>query len=120
MFIGASYERNFDHNVKPFGTKLTKVKAPSHIALRSLKLESYDFAYIDGSHYAQDVLVDAVLTWDLIKPGGIIIFDDYGEEYSGSRKEHNYPKRAIDAFLTVMEPNVEVMFKGYQVAVRKK
>jgi hypothetical protein len=120
VFIGATYERNFDHNLKPFATKLTKIKAPSHIALRGLKLESYDFAYVDGSHYAQDVLVDAVLTWDLIKPGGIIIFDDYGEEYTGSRKEHNYPKIAVDAFLKVMEPNLEVLFKGYQVAIRKK
>lgn len=120
VFIGAAYERNFDHNAKPFGEKITKIKAPSYIALRKLKLASYDFAYIDGSHDVQDVLFDAVLTWDLMKAGGIVIFDDYGDAYRGPKEQGNNPKLAIDAFLQVMGPNAEVISKGYQLVIRKK
>jgi len=120
VFMGAAYESNFDHNVKPFGAKVIKIKAPSYQGLRGLKLESYDFAYIDGSHFAPDVLLDAALTWDLIKPGGVIIFDDYGEDYTGPKSEGNYPRVAIDAFLKIMDRNVDVLFKGYQIAVRKR
>jgi hypothetical protein len=31
----------------------------------------------DGSHRARDVLEDAVLSWPLLKVGGIMLFDDY-------------------------------------------
>ena len=34
--------------------------------------------YVDGSHHARDVLQDAVLAWGLLRPGGYMIFDDYG------------------------------------------
>ena len=50
---------------------------PSQIALRRLPLESFDVIYIDGSHAEDDVLEDAVLSFRLLKPGGVLIFDDY-------------------------------------------
>ena len=37
----------------------------------------YDYIYIDGSHMPKWVLIDAVLSWDLLKKGGLMIFDDY-------------------------------------------
>ena len=116
------YERTFDRNVSGFGARVKKIRAPSQHALRSLKLYSYDFAYIDGSHVAKDVLVDALLTWDLIKPGGFIIFDDYQWEGLSDqlRGEAYRPKIAIEAFLRVMEPYIEVVHSGYQVIVRKR
>ena len=39
--------------------------------------ETYDIIYIDGSHVACDVLHDATCCWALLKPGGILIFDEY-------------------------------------------
>ena len=36
-----------------------------------------DLIYIDGSHLAKDVLSDAILSWKLLKPSGVMIFDDY-------------------------------------------
>jgi hypothetical protein len=121
IFVG-NYEQTFDKNIKPFGGRVTKIRAPSQIALRKLQLESYDFAYIDGSHMAKDVLVDAMLAWDLIKPGGIIIFDDYELDKPMDKFDGDafHPKIAVDAFLNVMDPYVEVLFRGYQVAVRKR
>jgi len=118
IFNGA-YELNFDRNVKPYGAQVEKIKARSQVALRGLKPESYDFAYIDGSHVAKDVLVDAMLTWDLVKPDGLIIFDDY--EWAGKFEGQAFtPKIAIDAFLDVMEPYVDIVHKGEQLVVKKR
>jgi predicted O-methyltransferase YrrM len=61
--------------------KLDVMKSKSDIALSKLlaggKSEHYDFIYIDGSHFASDVLVDAVLAFKLLKVGGFMVFDDY-------------------------------------------
>ena len=37
----------------------------------------FDLIYIDGMHYSQNVLFDAVSSFKLAKEGGVIIFDDY-------------------------------------------
>ena len=37
---------------------------------------SFDFIYVDASHRAPDVLLDAVLAFQLLRIGGLIIFDD--------------------------------------------
>lgn len=87
---------------------------PSWQSLRSLPPESFDFAYIDGSHRARDVLEDLVLTHRLLRPGGLLIADDYGWTLSPDR-----PAPAIDAFLSIYETEIEVLHKGYCVVARK-
>lgn len=57
-----------------------------------------DFVYVDGSHQAADVLTDAVLAWKLLKPGGLLIFDDYLWPKYKNQPLLN-PKMAIDAFI---------------------
>ena len=37
----------------------------------------FDLVYIDGSHSAKDVLLDSLLAWRLLRPGGAMIWDDY-------------------------------------------
>lgn len=83
------------------------------------KLEpNFDFVYIDGSHAAIDVLQDAVMSWEIAKPGAIIAFDDYrwkdSKKFGGST-----PKVAIDAFLKIYAGKLTVLAKNYQVWVRK-
>lgn len=121
IFDEKAYEDKFDRNIQASGlaNKVKKIKGSSQKVLRELEWNSYDFVYIDGSHIAKDVLVDAVLSWDLLKVGGIIIFDDYQwnvDRYPPWRR----PKIAIDAFLQVLGPYIEVSHKEYQVVVRKK
>ncbi|MGZ8490094.1 MAG: class I SAM-dependent methyltransferase [Candidatus Binatia bacterium] len=117
------FDATFDGNVKAsgLGSKLTKLKGESRVALRSLKI-NFDFIYIDGSHVAKDVLVDAVLAWDLLKPGGVIIFDDYRMRRSpgDSQSDGLIPEPAIDAFLQVFRHYVDVIHRDYQVIVKKK
>jgi predicted O-methyltransferase YrrM len=116
-----AYEEKFDRNIEAsgFAKKARKIKGASHKVLRELEWNSYDFIYVDGSHVAKDVLLDAVLSWDLLKVGGTIIFDDYQWEvdrYPPWRR----PKIAIDAFMQVFQPYIQVLHKNYQVVLRKK
>jgi predicted O-methyltransferase YrrM len=62
-----------------------------------------DFIYIDGSHTAPDVLTDCVLAFRLLKPGGLMICDDYTwqMEPPGMEDVLNTPKIAIDAFVNI-------------------
>ena len=73
------YRDRFFANVERSGEsgKVTALTGYSQLALRKLPLNYYDIIYIDGSHSKDDVLEDAVLSWRLLKEGGVMIFDDY-------------------------------------------
>jgi predicted O-methyltransferase YrrM len=47
------------------------------IRQRNNFMDAYDFIYIDADHTAVSVLMDAELSWPLLKSGGIMAFDDY-------------------------------------------
>jgi predicted O-methyltransferase YrrM len=117
------FESTFDHNVEASGQghKVKKLKGDSKSILRTLN-GKFDFVYIDGSHVAKDVLVDAVLVWDILKPGGVIIFDDYGLRRSPADNQSPalVPRPAIDAFLNVFRHYIDVLHRDYQVIVKKK
>ena len=36
-----------------------------------------DFAYVDGDHSEEAAYTDAMLAWSLLRPGGVLLFDDY-------------------------------------------
>jgi predicted O-methyltransferase YrrM len=79
----------------------------------------FDFIYIDGSHVAKDVLTDACMAWPLLKPKGLMVFDDYLWSPSARDILHR-PKAAIDAFTNLFAEEVEIVHVGYQLVVRKK
>ncbi len=112
-------EEKFLANLRLSGKekKATVIKGYSNIALRKLPLDSFDIIYIDGSHTANDVMTDAVLSWELLKQGGILIFDDYiwAEDLPPIKK----PKIAVDAFLLVYREYIEVIHRGYQLILKR-
>ena len=82
----------------------------------------YDFVYVDASHTSFDVLRDAVLAFECLKPNGVMIFDDYkwGWDKPTTSSTHK-PKMAIDAFLDCYCEQIEVLMPvDWQVAVRKR
>ena len=121
-------ERAFLANIDMSGQsrQVDVCKGPSHITLRGLRVNSFDFVYVDGSHRAKDALSDIVLSWDLLKNDGIMIMDDYMMEYAEydtlrHRLDELFrPKIAIDVFLYVRRDDIEVLHKGYQVIIKKK
>ncbi|XWK91334.1 MAG: class I SAM-dependent methyltransferase [Phormidium sp.] len=112
-------EERFDFNIACTGTpeKVKKKIGRSQEVMRTLPLNFYDVLYIDGSHVASDVLTDAVLGWDLVKVGGIIIFDDYG--FNLTDQPNQSSKVGVDAFLTAFHDKIKVLHQGYQVIIEK-
>ena len=113
-------EANFDHNValSTQGKRVVKYKGYSQDILRKLDYDSFDFVYIDGCHLASCALTDAVLSWDLLRAGGFIIFDDYGLKIDKPPSQR--PKTAIDAFIEAFGDQIHVREIGSQVIVEKK
>jgi Methyltransferase domain len=105
-------EQRFDRNMAGHAPKVTKAKGPSRLVLRDLPLASFDVAYVDGSHQAADVLLDAVLVWDLVKTDGLVMFDDYGGGAKGLTE-------ALDAFLRCMSGRYRLVHKAYQLVLTK-
>ena len=54
--------------------------------------ESFDFVYVDGSPMILDVLQDAAMCWRLVRPRGILVFDDY-EHALFARSRHRAAKQ---------------------------
>jgi len=114
----AEIEKRFDHNVAiALGAvggraRLVKHRADSRVALPALLANgaagAFDLIYIDGSHYAADVLFDAVLAFQLVRVGGVLIFDDYlwTANDEGRANPLLTPKPAIDAFVNVFQPHL--------------
>jgi SAM-dependent methyltransferase len=114
-------EETFDANVALVDTaRVRKVVGDSRRVLLDLALEQdrFDLAYVDGSHLALDVIVDAALSWHLLKTGGVLVFDDYVWTGLGDDPLLR-PGPAIDAFLALIEGRYELVFSNYQVALRK-
>ena len=79
--------------------------------------QTYDFIYIDGDHTASGVIDDAIMAWPLLKPGGIMAFDDYTWTHEhGALYE---PKPSINFFCWVKQLELEVITSNSQVWIRK-
>lgn len=125
-----SVEERFEANVEAAMRKYTteagvnrwatRFKGKSADVLTRLNTDKdrYDFIYIDGSHIAKDVLTDACMAWPLLKPNGIMVFDDY--MWGEPRDILHRPKPAIDAFCNIFAEEAQIVHVGYQLVVRKK
>lgn len=90
--------------------------------LRKLPVSYYDFIYIDGSHSTVNVLEDWVLSFRLAKVNAIIAFDDYlweGGYHPIDVGHEGTPKKAVDAVLDIYQDKIEVLYKEWQVWVKK-
>ena len=93
------------------------IKALSGETLPGLDHE-FDFVYVDGAHDAMNVLRDSVMAFEILKPGGILVWDDY--EWTVMPNANDRPKPAIDAFLGIYAGHIQVLEpKGWQVACKK-
>ena len=114
-------ETRFHHNINIAQSK-SKFKASLqiHKGLSSKALpnliakdmnEYFDFIYIDGSHQATDVLLDATLGFELLRVGGVMAFDDYlwQEPLPGGTDLIRCPKISIDAFTNIYARKLKVL-----------
>ncbi len=89
----------------------------SHERLRGLPANSFDIVYIDGSHEAHDVLRDGVLAWDLLKVGGIMIFDDYILDLHMPLELR--PQVAVNAMISSFHDQIRIVSLGFQAVLEK-
>jgi predicted O-methyltransferase YrrM len=115
----SAVERRFDDNMavarhrRETPIDLRKIRDRSAHALATLvaQRQTFDLVYIDGSHMADDVLTDAVFAFQLLRPGGVMILDDYlwRDKDTGGRDILYAPKAAIDAFTNIFFKKISVM-----------
>jgi hypothetical protein len=112
-------ESRFDHNLSRFTGRIVKRKGLSGSVLPQLLAESqrYDLVYVDGSHYAPDVLTDAVTAWRMLRQGGVMIFDDF-LFHAYPRKRAN-PTWGISQFLKFHAGEYCVLDAYYQMILQK-
>lgn len=111
--------KRFEHNIKAWRDKVKILSGLSHIHLRKMPaISTFDYIYVDGSHMAKDVLEDAVLSWRLLKKGGILTFDDY-RDWNFYKDPILCPRVAIDSFLSIYKNQYEIVDQDYQIALRK-
>ena len=84
---------------------------------RRVKRESFDLCYLDGSHLASDLMLDAILCWERLRRGGIMVFDDMQRRWHLGRA---LVRPAVMAFMTIYDSRWEMFFmEPRQLAIRK-
>lgn len=124
-------ESRFDLNVAEQISKmskkinLVKIKSTSFRGLNYLisqdKMGYFDLIYIDGSHETPDVLTDSILAFQLLRVGGLMIFDDYLWGLGAQSEPLNNPKLGIDSFLNCFQRKMHPhpWLPNYQLYCRK-
>jgi predicted O-methyltransferase YrrM len=125
-------EQRFHHNTKIASERaghlvdLFSHKGYSDVELAKMIANGmagyFDFIYIDGSHQAPDVLLDAVLSFKLLRVNGILAFDDYlwQEPLPYGTDPIRCPKIAIDAFSNIYCRKVRIISAPlYQLYIQK-
>lgn len=72
---------------------------------------------MDGSHHSDDVVVDAIKFFQMLKVGGIMIFDDYFWRYYDSIIEN--PAGVINSFLRLKKNQLEIIGFDYLLIIKK-
>jgi predicted O-methyltransferase YrrM len=78
---------------------------------------SFDLIYVDGQHLSFEAYKDAQLAWRLLRTGGIMILDDY--ELFNYKKDFENCATGIDYFLKSIEGKYELLFKNWQLGIKK-
>ena len=90
----------------------------SRLAEQREHLVEYDFIYIDADHTTVGVLLDAELSWPLLKSGGIMAFDDltWGADLPPSQS----PKAGILLFAERHKDEFDLVVANTQYWIKKK
>jgi predicted O-methyltransferase YrrM len=111
-------EARFDKNLAEHRDRVTKRKETSLRYFGSVdQAEQFDLIYVDGSHHADNVMVDAVESFSRLKIGGVMIFDDYLAHYYENKDDN--PAQAVNLFLRLKRGRYEFVSVYYQLIIRK-
>ncbi len=106
----------FLENTRPYSKKIKTYIGKSEDMLPTIQ-DHFDIIYIDASHLVWDVLSDLVLSWKLLKQGGILMMDDV--EWSGDSEVWRRPRVAVDAWLQCNKTRFNLIHMGNICIVEK-
>lgn len=146
--VYGDYHARFRANTAAHADRIREFPGYSFDGLRRVEGE-YDIVYIDGWHSAFGALADGVMSWPLLKVGGVMIFDDYlwvppkyklkkpnrlvrlWAKLRGSHWRHEAllkqiesvatetPKLGVDGLLATLAGQYELLGTSNQLAIRK-
>jgi hypothetical protein len=92
----------------------------SNVILSNFLKESltFDVIYVNSSYYSKDILLDSLIAFKLLKNNGIMIFNNYLWEKTDDKVYT--PKPSIDIILNIYKHEIDVLYLGYQVMIKKK
>jgi predicted O-methyltransferase YrrM len=118
LSVLSSIEKTFDTNLAEFDNRVQKFKGTSYSFFDTLDSGTkYDLIYIDGSHYVDDVMLDALKAFQRLNIGGIIIFDDYFWSFYDNPKSN--PAVAINAFINLKREFLKVEMVYSQIIISR-
>jgi len=98
------YDRVYEQVVKRFiGKPVAIHRCTSQEFFRFFPERSVDWVYVDGLHTYEGCLADLHGAWKIIRPGGVLLGDDYGNKDGVTR--------AVDAFAM----DAEVVGNQYRI-----
>jgi hypothetical protein len=113
-------EQRFDNNIRAVGaaSRVTKLKGHWLSHLETFGRRNYHGVYIDAEHNGVAVLAQSELLWDMLVPGGFMVWDDYLLQ---PPKDVSLLPVAdgIEAFLSLHRGEYTMLFKEWQVFIRK-
>ena len=79
---------------------------------------AFDFIYIDADHTTVGVLLDAELSWSLLKSGGVMAFDDY--TWGRNLPPSKTPRPGILLFVERHKEEIDTLVINSQYWIKKK
>lgn len=117
--MNSVYDR-FLSNTKEHGSRIEILKGNSADQLIKIndRRNLYDFVYVDGGHTAIDVLQDLILSFPLLKVGGIMAMDDY-QWGLDNEPSHKIPHHAIKMFALAYKEKTQILAVSNQFWIKK-
>lgn len=111
-------ESCFDSNTKLFSERINKYKGRSYDFYSKNSDKIFDLIYVDGSHYCDDVIIDALKSFEILMPGGLMIFDDY--VWNNTNDPLNeWTIGAINSFLRLKSGQYKIISVYSQLVISK-
>lgn len=109
-------EENFDYNIAVCdnSSKITvhKITSDEFFEIHKPKAQTFNIIYIDGCHIPDYIGRDMENSFQTLKSNGIMWMDDY--------KANKDTIQLMNNFIDKNKDEIEIIHKGYQLALRKK
>ena len=113
---------NFTHNISfhsHINFNINKGYSQHILPILVEQGKQYDFIYVDASHRADDTFVDAYYAHKMLKPGGLIIFDDFIWKDPNAPHPVSSPELGIRMFFSMYDNLYTPNMQGYQIGAIK-